>query len=82
MQISARGECFLVDENLSQIVVRVDGERYGTGFYIDNDIIYKIVRYYKNGNGNLERDILRSLKSYLYQEINRNPFIFVMINHN
>lgn len=28
-----------IDENLSQIVVRVDGERYGTGFYIDNDII-------------------------------------------
>jgi ribonuclease J len=36
----------------------------------------------KKGNGNLERDILRSLKSYLYQEINRNPFIFVMINKN
>jgi len=36
----------------------------------------------QNSNGNLERDILRSLKSYLYQEINRNPFIFVMINQN
>jgi ribonuclease J len=36
----------------------------------------------KKGNGNLERDILRSLKSYLYQEIHRNPFIFVMVNQN
>jgi len=36
----------------------------------------------KKGDGNLEREILRSLKSYLYQEINRNPFIFVMINQN
>ncbi|MDY6845844.1 MAG: ribonuclease J [Chloroflexota bacterium] len=34
----------------------------------------------KNSNGNLESDILRSLKSYLYQEVNRNPFIFVTIN--
>lgn len=36
----------------------------------------------KNGNGNLENEVLRSLKSYLYQETKRNPFIFVTVARN
>lgn len=31
-------------------------------------------------NGNLEKDVLQSLKSYLYKETKRNPFIFVSVN--
>ena len=31
-------------------------------------------------NGNLEHEILRSVKSYLYQETKRNPYIFVTVN--
>ncbi len=31
-------------------------------------------------NGNLYNEVLRSVKSYLYQETKRNPFIFVTIN--
>jgi ribonuclease J len=31
-------------------------------------------------NGNLENEVLRSVKSYLYQETKRNPYIFVTIN--
>ncbi len=33
-------------------------------------------------NGNLEKAVLQSLKSYFYQETNRSPFIFVTIHHN
>ena len=40
----------------------------------------RIEKAVQNGNGNLENAILRSLKSYLYQELHRNPFIFVMVN--
>jgi ribonuclease J len=31
-------------------------------------------------NGNLEKDVLQTLKSYLYKETKRNPFIFVSVN--
>jgi ribonuclease J len=31
-------------------------------------------------NGNLEHEILRSVKSYLYQETKRSPYIFVTVN--
>jgi ribonuclease J len=33
-------------------------------------------------NGNLENAVLRSLKSYIYQETRRNPFIFITVNRN
>jgi ribonuclease J len=33
-------------------------------------------------NGNLEKDVLQSVKSYLYQETKRNPFIFVSVNRH
>ncbi len=31
-------------------------------------------------NGNIEHEILRSVKSYLYQETKRSPYIFVTVN--
>ncbi len=31
-------------------------------------------------NGNLEHEVLRSVKSYLYQETKRSPYIFVTVN--
>jgi ribonuclease J len=34
----------------------------------------------RKANGNLENEVLRSVKSFLYQETKRNPFIFVNIN--
>jgi ribonuclease J len=44
-----------------------------------NGCIRKAVQ---NGNGNLEHDILRSIKSYIYKEIKRNPYIFVRVDRN
>jgi len=49
---------------------------------MEDELQNRVRKAVKNGNGNLERDILRSLKSYLYQEVNRNPYIFVMVNRN
>ncbi len=31
-------------------------------------------------NGNMEKEILQSVKSYLYQETKRNPYIFLTVN--
>jgi len=42
-----------------------------------NKQLKKIVR---QANGNLENEVLRSVKSFLYQETKRNPFIFVNVN--
>ena len=33
-------------------------------------------------NGNIDNQVLRTVKSYLYQETKRNPFIFVNINRD
>ena len=33
-----------------------------------------------NTDGNVENKVLRSIKSYLYQETKRNPYIFVTVN--
>jgi len=33
-------------------------------------------------NGNLEKSVLQSVKSYLYQEMKRSPFIFVTVNRS
>jgi ribonuclease J len=49
---------------------------------MEGELQNRVKNAIQNGNGNLERDILRSLKSYLYQEVNRNPYIFVMVNRN
>jgi ribonuclease J len=44
-----------------------------------NDRIYKTV---SKSNGNLEKAVLQSLKSYFYQETKRSPFIFVTVNQS
>lgn len=49
---------------------------------MEDELQNRVKNAIQDGNGNLERDILRSLKSYLYQEVNRNPYIFVMVNRN
>lgn len=36
----------------------------------------------KKTNGNLEKEVLNSVKSYLYKETNRSPFIYVTVNRN
>jgi ribonuclease J len=60
------------------------------GFMLQDDLnaimggLSKQVKKTVNGshNGNLERDILKSLKSYLYQETKRNPYIIISANRN
>ncbi len=49
---------------------------------MEGELQNRVIQAVQNGNGNIERDILQSLKSYLYQEVNRNPFIFVMVNRH
>lgn len=44
-----------------------------------NDRINKTV---SKSNGNLEKALLQSLKSYFYQETKRSPFIFVTVNRS
>ncbi len=44
-----------------------------------NDRINKTV---SKSNGNLEKAMLQSLKSYFYEETKRSPFIFVMVNRS
>ncbi|MCB2214156.1 ribonuclease J [bacterium] len=60
------------------------------GFMLRDDLnaimggLSKQVKKTVNGshNGNLERDILKSLKSYLYKETKRNPYIIISANKN
>ncbi|MDY6874450.1 MAG: ribonuclease J [Chloroflexota bacterium] len=60
------------------------------GFMLQDDLnsivngLRKQVKKTVNGshNGNLERDILKSLKSYLYKETKRNPYIIISANRN
>jgi ribonuclease J len=60
------------------------------GFMLQDDLnaimggLSKQIKKTVNGshNGNLERDILKSLKSYLYQETKRNPYIIISANRN
>jgi ribonuclease J len=60
------------------------------GFMLQDDLnaimsgLSKQVKKTVNGshNGNLERDILKSLKSYLYKETKRNPYIIISANRN
>jgi mRNA degradation ribonuclease J1/J2 len=49
---------------------------------LEGELQKRVKQAVQKKNGNLERDILRSLKSYLYQEVNRNPYIFVKVNRN
>ncbi len=42
----------------------------------------ELTRAIKNANGNLEKAVIRSLKSYLYDEIKRSPMIFVTVNQD
>jgi ribonuclease J len=44
-----------------------------------NDRINKTV---SRSNGNLEKDVMQSLKSYFYQETKRSPYIFVTVNRS
>jgi ribonuclease J len=42
----------------------------------------ELTRAVKNANGDLEKAVIRSLKSYLYDEIKRSPMIFVTVNQD
>lgn len=45
-------------------------------------ITKEIRKTIKDSNGNLEKTLLRSLKSYLYHETKRNPYIILSVNRN
>ncbi len=42
----------------------------------------KLKKIVKNHNGNLERSVIKSIKSYLYNEVRRSPMIFVTVNRS
>jgi len=42
----------------------------------------RIEKTVSKSNGNLENEVLRAVKSYLYQETKRNPYIFVTVNNH
>ncbi|NLN69633.1 MAG: ribonuclease J [Chloroflexi bacterium] len=42
----------------------------------------KLNQTVRDANGNLEKQVLRTVKSFLYEETKRNPFIFVNINRD
>ena len=43
-------------------------------------LIKQLQKTVRQSDGNLEKQVLRNVKSFLYQETKRNPFIFVNIN--
>ncbi|MGI6740605.1 MAG: ribonuclease J [Brevefilum sp.] len=47
---------------------------------IKDDLQSSLRQVVSKSNGNLENEIIRNLKSTLYQETKRNPYIFVTIN--
>ena len=49
---------------------------------ISDGLENRVEKALDNANGNPESDILKSVKSYLYQETKRNPYIFVTVNRN
>jgi ribonuclease J len=49
---------------------------------ISDGLENRVKKALDNANGNPESDILKSVKSYLYQETKRNPYIFVTVNRN
>ncbi len=42
----------------------------------------RLQRAIDKSNGNMQNDVMRDLKAYIYQETKRNPFIFVNVNEN
>jgi len=42
----------------------------------------QIQKTVEKSNGNMEKTVMHSLKSYFYQETNRSPFIFVTVNQS
>jgi ribonuclease J len=47
-----------------------------------DDLKKQIRKTVKGSDGNLENQVLRSVKSFLYEETKRNPFIFVNVNRD
>jgi ribonuclease J len=46
------------------------------------DLKNELKKTVRSSDGNLENQVLRSVKSFLYKETKRNPFIFVNIQRN
>jgi ribonuclease J len=64
-----------------------DPEIISRGFMLPEDIeslldglTKQLQKTVRQSDGNLEKQVLRTVKSFLYQETKRNPFIFVNIN--
>jgi len=47
-----------------------------------DDLTKRLQETVRGSNGNLENQVLRAVKSFLYEETKRNPFIFVNINRD
>ena len=47
-----------------------------------DDLKKQLQKTVRESDGNLENQVLRSVKSFLYEETKRNPFIFVNVNRN
>jgi len=47
-----------------------------------DDLKKQLQKTVRESDGNLENQVLRSVKSFLYGETKRNPFIFVNVNRN
>jgi ribonuclease J len=45
-----------------------------------DELTKQLQKTVRQSDGNLEKQVLRTVKSFLYQETKRNPFIFVNIN--
>lgn len=84
-----RDGIMVVDVDIS----RKSGQMVGTpnilsrGFMLPEELDVIIDGLGKNirktvegSNGNLEKEIIQSVKSYLYQEAKRSPFVFVTVN--
>ncbi|MFN2302343.1 MAG: ribonuclease J [Anaerolineales bacterium] len=59
------------------------------GFMLENELDgvmdglqKQVVETVQQSNGNLEKNVLQSVKSYVYQETKRNPFIFITVNRH
>lgn len=76
-----------VDKSSGQL--RSDPEILTRGFILPeeldpmlDDLKKQLRKTVQASDGNLENQVLRAVKSFLYQETKRNPFIFVNINSN
>jgi len=77
----------MVDQNSSQL--KGDPEIITRGFILPEEfdplldnLKKQIRKTVQKSDNNLENQVLRAVKSFLYQETNRNPYVFININRH